>query len=80
MREAMERITNIAGTEVAVFLYRFNLTRTGVDFVLNVEIHNDMYADIDRRMKPLIHACSETLLRYRKHCNGTTIMCSGLRI
>ncbi len=71
----MERLYNIAGKEIALFLFRFDLVGSkGVDIVLNVEIYHDMYADIDQRMKPLIHACSETLLRYRKHYNSTTIM------
>jgi hypothetical protein len=32
---------------------------------LNEAIAADMYQDVDEKMKPLVHACCETLLRYR---------------
>jgi hypothetical protein len=58
-------LKNIAGNDVSIFLYRFELRGNAIDFVLNEAIAEDMYPDIDEKMKPLIHACCETLLRYR---------------
>ena len=65
---------NIAGNEVSIFLYRFELRGNGIDFVLNEAIAEDMYQDIDEKMKPLVHACCETLLRYRHLSVSNTIM------
>ncbi len=46
----------------------------GIHFVLNKAIAADMYQDVDEKLKPLAHACCETLLRY-KHLNvSNTIM------
>jgi len=61
-------LKNIAGNEVSIFLFRFELRGNGIDFVLNEAIAEDMYPDIDEKMQPLVHACCETLLRYRG-CN-----------
>ena len=53
---------NIAGNNVSIFLFRFELLGgNGIDFVLNEAIAEDMYPDIDEKMKPLVHACCETL-------------------
>ncbi|CAA9889619.1 conserved hypothetical protein [Candidatus Methylobacter favarea] len=57
-----------------LFLYRFELRGNGIDFVLNEVIAEDMYPDIDEKMKPLVHACCETLLRYRQLSVSNTIM------
>lgn len=65
---------NIAGNDVSIFLYRFELRGNGVDFVLNEAIAEDMYPDIDEKMKPLVHACCETLLRYRHLSVSNAIM------
>ena len=65
---------NIAGNDVSIFLFRFELLGNGIDFVLNEAIAADMYQDIDEKIKPLIHACSETLLRYRHLSVSNTIM------
>ncbi|MFZ2169188.1 MAG: hypothetical protein WAW61_06065 [Methylococcaceae bacterium] len=65
---------NIAGNDVSIFLYRFELRGNGIDFVLNQAIAEDMYPDIDEKMKPLVHACCETLLRYRHFSVSNTIM------
>jgi hypothetical protein len=56
------------------FLFRFELRVDGIDFVLNEAIAADMYQDIDEKLKPLIHACCETLLRYRHLSVSNTIM------
>jgi hypothetical protein len=67
-------LQNLAGHDAAIFLFRFDLTATGVSFVLNEGIAADMYADIDRLLLPLTQACGETLLRYRHWSSGVTIM------
>ena len=58
-------LKNIAGNDVSIFLFRFELRGNGIDFVLNEAIAADMYQDIDEKMKTLVHACCEKLLRYR---------------
>ena len=65
---------NIAGNDVSIFLFRFELRGNAIDFVLNEAIAEDMYPDIDEKMKPLVHACCETLLRYRHLSVSSTIM------
>ena len=55
---------NIAGNDVSIFLFRFELHGAGIDFVLNEGIAADMYQDLDEQLKPLVHACCETLSRY----------------
>ena len=68
------KIKNIAGNAVSIFLFRFVIYGDGISFVLNESIAEDMYEDIDEKMKPLVHACCETLLRYRHLSGGNTIM------
>ncbi|MFA5923926.1 MAG: hypothetical protein WC856_21980 [Methylococcaceae bacterium] len=65
---------NIAGNDVSIFLYRFELRDNAIDFVLNEAIAEDMYPNIDEKMKPLVHACCETLSRYRHLSVSNTIM------
>ncbi|OAI06715.1 MULTISPECIES: hypothetical protein [Methylomonas] len=65
---------NIAGNDVSIFLFRFEIRGHAIDFVLNEAIAEDMYPDIDEKMKPLVHACCETLLRYRHLSVSNTIM------
>jgi hypothetical protein len=67
-------LKNIAGNDVSIFLFRFELRGNGIDFVLNKVIAAEMYQDIDEKMKPLVHACCETLLRYRHLSVSNTIM------
>ena len=67
-------LKNIAGNDVSIFLYRFELRGNGIDFVLNEAIAADMYQDIDEKMQPLVHACCETLLRYKHLSVSNTIM------
>jgi hypothetical protein len=67
-------LKNIAGNDVSIFLFRFELRGNGIDFVLNEAIAEDMYQDIDEKMKPLVHACCETLLQYRHLSVSNTIM------
>lgn len=65
---------NIAGNDVSIFLFRFELRGYGIDFVLNEAIAADMYQDVDDKLKPLVHACCETLLRYRHLSVNNTMM------
>lgn len=65
---------NLAGNDVSIFLYRFVLRKNAISFVLNESIAEDMYTDIENQLQPLIKACSETLLNYRQHAVGDTIM------
>jgi hypothetical protein len=70
----MNNVKNLAGTDVSIFLFRFELSSNGIDFVLNEGIAADMYPDVDEKLKPLAHACCETLLRYRHLSVSNTIM------
>ena len=65
---------NLAGNPVSIFLFRFVIHGDSIDFVLNESIAEDLSQDIDEKIKPLIHACCETLLRYRHLNIGHTIM------
>ncbi len=74
-------LKNIAGNDVSIFLFRFELLGSrGIDFVLNEEIAADMYPDVDEEMKPLVHACCETLLRYKHLSVSNTIMDGNLLV
>src|SRR5262245_28843100 len=70
----MDHVKNLAGNDVSLFLFRFELRSNGIDFVLNEAIAADMYRDIDEQLQPLAHACCETLLRYRHLSVSHTIM------
>ena len=70
----MDHWKNLAGNAVSIFLFRFELRGNGIDFVVNQAIAADMYHDIDEKLKPLAHACCETLLRYRHLSVSNTIM------
>ena len=70
----MHTLKNLAGNAVSIFLFRFELNDNGISFVLNKEIAADMYQDVDEKIKPLAHACCETLVRYRHLSVSNTIM------
>ena len=70
----MNNLKNLAGNDVAFFLFRFVLRGNGIDFVLNEGIAADMCPDVDEKLKPLVHACCETLLRYGHLSVSDTIM------
>ncbi len=72
-------LKNIAGNEVSIFLFRFELRGRGIDFVLNEGIAADMYQEVDEELKPLAHACCETLLRYQRLSVSDTIMDGNIR-
>ena len=55
-------------------MFPFELRGRGIDFVLNEEIAADMYPEVDEELKPLVHACCETLLRYQRLSVSNTIM------
>jgi len=59
-------------------LFRFELRGSGIDFVLNETIAADMYPDVDEELTPLVHACCETLLRYKHLSVSNTIMDGNL--
>jgi hypothetical protein len=67
-------LKNIAGNEASIFLFRFELRGRAIDFVLNEEIAADMYPEVDEELKPFVHACCETLLRYQHLSVSNTIM------
>src|SRR5215467_12085374 len=70
----MDCLSNLAGNGVSIFLFRFELRGNGIDFVVNQAIAADMYPDVDAQLKPLAHACCETLVRYRHLSVSNTIM------
>lgn len=70
----MNNLKNLAGNDVVIFLFRFEIHGNAISFVINQEIGMDMYEDIDEKLKPLAHACCETLSRYRHLSVSTTIM------
>ena len=67
-------LKNIAGNDASIFLFRFERRGRGIDFVLNETIAADMYPDVDEELKPLVHACCDTLLRYRHLSVSNTMM------
>ncbi len=70
----MNNLKNLAGNDVSIFLFRFVLADNGINFVLNKEIAAEMYQDLDEKLKPLVQACGETLLRYKHLSVSNTIM------
>jgi hypothetical protein len=70
----MNNVKNLAGNDVSIFLFRFDLSVNGIHFVVNQAIAADMYQDVDEQLQPLAHACCETLLRYRHLSVSNTIM------
>src|SRR5687767_650660 len=71
---AMNKSKNLVGNEVSIFLFRFEVSGNGINFVLNKEIAADMYQDVDENIKPLAHVCCETLLRYKHLSVSNPIM------
>jgi len=65
---------SLAGNDVSIFLFQFVLRNTGITFILNEAIAEDLYLDIEELMQPLVQACSETLMRYRHLCHTDIIM------
>jgi hypothetical protein len=70
----MNHLKNLVGNDVSIFLFRFELSGNGINFVVNEAIAADMYQDVDEKLKPLAHACCETLLRYKHLSVSNTIM------
>jgi len=69
----MNHVKNVAGNIVSLFLFRFEFSGNGINFVVNEAIAADMYPEVDDQLKPLAHACRETLLRY-KHVSVSNII------
>jgi len=70
----MDSLKNLAGNDVSIFLFRFDVHSNAIDFVVNQAIAADMYPDVDEKLKPFAHACCETLLRYKHLSVSDTIM------
>ncbi len=70
----MHHMKNVAGNAVSIFLFRYELSSHGINFVLNEAIAADMYPDVEEKLQPHTHACCETLLRYRHLSVSDTIM------
>src|SRR5205807_5394180 len=70
----MNNLKNLGGNDISIFLFRFELSGNGIHFVLNKAIAADMYQDVDEKIKPLAHACCETLLRYKPLSVSNIIM------
>ncbi|MBW4696040.1 MAG: hypothetical protein KME27_30355 [Lyngbya sp. HA4199-MV5] len=68
------KMRNLAGNDVSLFLFRFELCAAGIDFVLNEVIAADMYQDLEAELKSLVHACCTTLARYRYWSRSKVIM------
>lgn len=64
---------NIAGHEANVFLFRFVLKASAIDYVESEAIAEDMYPDIATQILPLARKCAMTLSRYRHLCETETI-------
>jgi hypothetical protein len=74
----MYGLKNLAGNDVSIFLFRFEISGNAINFVLNQQIASDMYEDVDEKLKPLAHTCCETLLRYKHLSVSATIMDGNL--
>ncbi len=72
----MNNLKNLAGNDVSIFLFRFEIISNGINFVINEAIGKDMYQDLDEKIKPFAHACCETLSRYR-HLSVSNIIMDG---
>ena len=72
----MNHVKNVAGNVVSLFLFRFEFSGNGINFVVNEAIAADMYPDVDEKLQPLAHACCDTLLRY-KHVSASNIIMDG---
>lgn len=70
----MNGLRNLAGNDVSIFLFRFDASGTGISFVVNEAIVEDMYPEVDEQLQPLAHVCCETLLRYKHLSVSDTIM------
>ena len=70
----MNPMKNLASNDVLIFLFRFDITGNGIDFVMNKGIAADMYEDINVKLMPLVHACCETLSRYKELSVSPTTM------
>lgn len=74
----MNNLKNLAGNGLSIFLFRFVLNGSGISFVLNEGIAEDLYQDVEERLQPLVHVCCETLLRYKHLSVSNTIMDGGI--
>ncbi|TKH19522.1 hypothetical protein FC697_20125 [Bacillus wiedmannii] len=60
-----------------IFLFRFDVTDKGMDFILNEEIAKDMYPDLEEMLRDLVKSlCS--ILEYYKVYNKEKTIFSGV--
>jgi hypothetical protein len=57
-----------------IFLFRFDVIRDKIEFVLNEQIAYNMYPDCEKRLRPLVITSCQTLLKYRHLSVSKTIM------
>ncbi|MCI0768544.1 hypothetical protein [Bacillus sp. TL12] len=61
-----------------IFLFRFDSTEHGMDFVLNEKIASDMYPFYEEMLKPIVHSTCQVLSRYKRFSKSNTIMTSTI--
>jgi len=59
-----------------IFLYNFTIQNKGIDFVLNEHIAEDMYEDLDKKLKPLVYKVALVLSNYM-HLSVSPILMTG---
>ncbi|MFC7439585.1 hypothetical protein [Laceyella putida] len=57
-----------------IFLFRFDKTTNGLDFILNEGIAQDMYPDIHEKIIPLVESTARALDHYKIHSIHDTVM------
>lgn len=72
----IEKSINQRG-DLLIFLFRFDVTDKGMDFILNEEIAKDMYPDLEEMLRDLVKSlCS--ILEYYKVYNKEKTIFSGV--
>lgn len=71
---------NLAGNEVTCFLFRFDITKTGIEFVINESINDDILPIDDELLIPIVESCCQTLVRLKPYCPGPTLMDGNILI
>lgn len=63
-----------------IFLYRFERTKQGMDFVLNEGLAKDMMAApaYEEMLRPLVFSMSQTLSRFQMYSKSKTMMTGRL--
>jgi len=66
----MDSLKNLAGNDVSIFLFRFDVHSNAIDFVVNQAIAADMYPDVDEKLKPFALGCLKMPCRGHLECPG----------